>query len=224
MTWLLLYHASIGDLLTTVKDDDGDDYRRNTRRRMEDHRGGGNSPPPLHIRVRNKLRYICESPLKRWHEEIQQVATFISDNIVTNDEHVDAKDEDNNSENDNVKPKDGVRIEFVDISLRLCLEQPLKTPFIAAVALVVNIRHPDVVAELLVNTALVVATGVAHGEWRDVKLALKLLACMQACLAGDGVFPVLDELFDRAGDLQTARSDDVRCTTRLGCLLRYEGK
>jgi nuclear cap-binding protein subunit 1 len=42
-----------------------------------------------------------------------------------------------------------------------------------------------------------------------VKLYLKLLACLQGCLEGDGVFPLLEELFSRAADLQTASSDDV---------------
>ena len=42
-----------------------------------------------------------------------------------------------------------------------------------------------------------------------MKLYLKFLACLQACLEGDGVFPLLEELFSRAADLQTASSDDV---------------
>ena len=32
---------------------------------------------------------------------------------------------------------------------------------------------------------------------------------MQDILEGDGVFPILDELFSRAADLQTASSEDV---------------
>ena len=48
------------------------------------------------------------------------------------------------------------------------------------------------------------------GAWREVKLVLRLLACLQGVLEGDGVFPILEELFSRAVDLQTASSEDVR--------------
>jgi len=142
----------------------------------------------MHIRVRNRLREICDSPLKRWHEETQQIGALVADHAADDQ---------------------AVRSEFLDFSLRLCLEQPLKTPFIAAVALIVNVRQPDVVRELLARTAAAVETAVAAGEWRDVKLALKLLACMAGCLEGSGLFPVLEELFNRAVDLQTASSEDV---------------
>ena len=47
------------------------------------------------------------------------------------------------------------------------------------------------------------------GDWREVKLVLRFLACLQGLLAGDGVFPLLDELFSRAVDLQTSSSEDV---------------
>lgn len=50
------------------------------------------------------------------------------------------------------------------------------------------------------------------GEWRDFKLLLRLLACSQSLLEGDGVFPVLDELFNRAVDLQAASPEDVSST------------
>lgn len=98
---------------------------------------------------------------------------------------------------------------FVNLVLQLALEQPLKTPFVAAVVLVVNTLQPDIVREILANTSATAETKIKEGQWRDVKLCLKLLACLQSCLSGDGVFPVLDELFNRAGDLQTASSDDV---------------
>lgn len=42
-----------------------------------------------------------------------------------------------------------------------------------------------------------------------MKLVLRFLACLQGVLDGDGVFPILDELFSRAVDLQTASSEDV---------------
>lgn len=91
----------------------------------------------------------------------------------------------------------------------MVLEQPLKTPFVAAVILVINSSKPEVIDALLVRIASATEESVKQGEWRDVKLYLKFLACLQSCLEGDGLFPVLDELFSRAVDLQTASSEDV---------------
>ena len=48
------------------------------------------------------------------------------------------------------------------------------------------------------------------GAWREVKLVLRFLACLQGLLDGEGVFPILEDLFSRAVDLQTASSEDVR--------------
>ncbi len=51
------------------------------------------------------------------------------------------------------------------------------------------------------------------GAWREVKLYLRFLACMQGMFEGDGVFPILEELFSRAADLQMKSSEDV-CLAR----------
>lgn len=47
------------------------------------------------------------------------------------------------------------------------------------------------------------------GAWREVKLVLRFFACLQGLLEGEGVFPVLEDLFSRAVELQTASSEDV---------------
>ena len=47
------------------------------------------------------------------------------------------------------------------------------------------------------------------GYWREVKLVLRFLACLQGLFEEDGVFPLLEELFSRAVDLQTSSSEDV---------------
>jgi nuclear cap-binding protein subunit 1 len=100
----------------------------------------------------------------------------------------------------------------------MVLEQPLKTPFVAAVVLVINASKPDVLDALLARITSATEERVKEGEWRDVKLYLKFLACLQSCLEGDGLFPVLDGLFGRAVDLQTASSEDVsRKTPSLFC-------
>lgn len=47
------------------------------------------------------------------------------------------------------------------------------------------------------------------GNWREVKLFLRFLACIQGLFTGSGVFTLLEDLFSRAVDLQTASSEDV---------------
>ncbi|KAK3308073.1 MIF4G like-domain-containing protein [Chaetomium strumarium] len=158
---------------------DDDDYDRRAPRRRFD------APP--HVRVRKQLIAIAENPMRAWHEEVQTIANLFTDNW---DDEL-------------------LRSNFVDLVLQLAVEQPLKTPFLAAVVLVANGNKPEVVDMLLEKVARLVEDNIKAGEWRDVKLHLKLLACLQGCLEGEGVFPVLEGLFERAVDLQTASSDDT---------------
>ncbi|KAK4212359.1 MIF4G like-domain-containing protein [Rhypophila decipiens] len=161
--------------------DDHDDDRRggNQRRRL-------NEAPP-HVRVRKQLLNIAENPMRPWHEEVKSTADLFTDNWE--DERL--------------------RANFVDLVLQLSLEQPLKSPFLAAVVLVANLNKPEIVDMLLAQLVSNLESRLRDGEWRDVKLYLKLLACLQSCLEGEGVFPVLEELFARAVDLQTASSEDT---------------
>lgn len=46
------------------------------------------------------------------------------------------------------------------------------------------------------------------GLWRDAKLLLRFLGCLQILFEGDGIFATLEELFGRAVDCQTASSED----------------
>ncbi|KAK4224861.1 MIF4G like-domain-containing protein [Podospora fimiseda] len=125
--------------------------------------------------------------MRPWHEECQAIANLFTDNW---DDEL-------------------LRGNFVDLVLQLAVEQPLKTPFLAAVVLIANGDKPEIVDLLLLKLAGLVEKKIAEGEWRDVKLYLKFAACLQGCLNGDGVFPVLEELFSRAVDLQTASSEDT---------------
>jgi len=150
--------------------------------------------------VRKQLVAIAENPMRPWHEEVAAIANLFTDNW---DDEL-------------------LRGNFVDLVLQLAVEQPLKTPFVAAVVLVANTARPEVVDMLLVKLARLVEEKILTGEWRDVKLYLKLLGCLQGCLEGEGVFPVLEELFARAVDLQTASSEDVSlrrvcCVGRAAC-------
>lgn len=89
------------------------------------------------------------------------------------------------------------------------VEQPFKIPFVAAIVVIVNPQKPDVAQEILARAAKAIQEYLGVGHWREVKLVLRFLACLQGLLKGDGVFPILEELFSRAVDLQTSSSEDV---------------
>ncbi len=89
------------------------------------------------------------------------------------------------------------------------VEQPFKIPFIAAIVLVVNPSQPEIAQEVLAKAGTIIQEHLEVGAWREVKLVLRFLGCLQGLLEGDGVFPILEELFSRAVDLQTASSEDV---------------
>lgn len=175
--------------------------------------------------MRKQLQDIADLPLRGITDEVRGIAQLLADNY--DDQRL--------------------REIFVDLALQLVIEQPLKTPFVAAVVLVLNtlsfktqvplnaqnggedtameegtekpaepVAEPttQVVDDLLAKATAGVEEKVKVGEWREVKLYLKLLACLQNCLEGDGVFPILDTLFDRAVELQTASSEDVSYALR----------
>ncbi len=146
---------------------------------------------PVPLQIRKRLLGLAESPLQRWHEEAIGIAQLVAEN-------------DDDSQ---------LRENFIDLACLILIEQPLKTPFVAAVVLVLNTLKPDVALEVLRKVAGDVEAQIKDGQWREVKLNLKFLACLQSCLEGDGVFRVLDELLSRAVDLQTASSDDVSSFT-----------
>ncbi|RXG49143.1 hypothetical protein VDGE_08432 [Verticillium dahliae] len=160
------------------REDDEQDYRQQRRR---------HEPPPLPVRIRKQLLNIAESPLRRWHEEVQSIAHIVADNVDDTE----------------------LRENFIDLVLQLAVEQPLKTPFTAAVILFINTLRPEIVEDILGRLSIATETKIREGHWRDAKLLLKLFACLQSCLGGDGIFPILEELLGRALDLQTASSEDT---------------
>lgn len=97
------------------------------------------------------------------------------------------------------------------------IEQPFKIPFVAAVVMHANINKPAVAAEILKRTAEFCQQHMDQGKWREVKLMLRFLACLSGLFADDGIFPLLDELFNRAVDLQTASAEDVCVWSRGTC-------
>lgn len=112
-----------------------------------------------------------------------------------------------------------LRLRQADWRPRSILEQPLKIPFVAATILVVNAQKPELVVEVLKTTGEAAQKYINTGAWREVKLVLRFLGCLQCIYEGDGVFPLLEELFARAVDLQTASSEDVSRLPPAGYLL-----
>ena len=92
---------------------------------------------------------------------------------------------------------------------RRLTEQPLKIPFLAAVVLHLNTLKSEFTTEILKNVGEKLQRAINDGAWREVKLLLRFFACLQGMFEGDGVFPILDELFSRAADLQMNSSEDA---------------
>lgn len=160
-------------------DDEGGYDRRPQRRRYED------APPGT--RLRRQLLAVAESPMRNPEDEVKDIAKLVTDNYHDN----------------------YVKETYCDLVLSLVLEQPFKIPFVAASVLCANNEKSEAAAEVLNRTSILLQRHLDAGEWRNVKLLLRFLACLQPLFSDDGVFGILNELFDRAVDLQTASSDDA---------------
>ncbi|KAL8956927.1 MAG: hypothetical protein Q9193_005674, partial [Seirophora villosa] len=142
---------------------------------------------PAHLKVRKQLLAIAESPLKKTDEEIQVIADTVAEHYED----------------------DELRSNFPDLVLQIVVDQALKIPFVAAVILALNLKRPDLAQEVLTRATTALNEHFRTGAWREVKLLLRFLACLQGILEVEGVFPVLEELFSRSADLQAASIDDV---------------
>lgn len=109
---------------------------------------------------------------------------------------------------------DQVRGNLMDTIVAMICEQPLKIPFIAAVVLYANDLNADVSKELIARTNKRMAYTLELGEWRDFKLLLRFQACLQGILEGNGVFQILNQLFDWVIDLQSSSAEDVCANSR----------
>jgi nuclear cap-binding protein subunit 1 len=103
-----------------------------------------------------------------------------------------------------------VRDTFTTVVLKLVVEQPFKIPFVAAVVLYGNTEKSDMARDVVKLAGEKLQDALEAGQWREFKLLLRFLACLSPLFEEDGVMPILDELFNRAVDLQTASSEDVR--------------
>ncbi|BCS02405.1 NCBP1 family protein [Aspergillus luchuensis] len=142
---------------------------------------------PLIVKVRRQLLTIAESAARRAEDDAVSIAKSVADNYEDQE----------------------FRNSFVDIALDLVLEQPLKIPFVAATVLIANFQKSELVSDVLSRSGVCLQKYIDAGAWREVKLLLRFLGCLQCVFEGDGIFPVLEELFARAVDLQTASSEDL---------------
>lgn len=97
-------------------------------------------------------------------------------------------------------------------ALILCriLEQPFKIPYIAAVVLYGNQLQAEIAADTIKRVGDRLQEALGAGEWKEFKLVLRFLACLQPLYEGnDGVFALLSHLFDTVIDLQTENESDV---------------
>jgi len=102
-----------------------------------------------------------------------------------------------------------VKDTFGTVALKLVVEQPLKIPFIASTVLYANAENSAVAKDILGKAGETLQGYLDTGEWRGAKLMLRFMSLLSPLYEEDGIFQILDELFNRAVDLQTASQDDA---------------
>ena len=102
-----------------------------------------------------------------------------------------------------------VRDTFTTVILKLVVEQAFKIPFVAAVVLYAHQEKKELAADVVAKAGEQLQEFLEKGQWKEVKLMLRFLASLSRLYEEDGVLPIMDELFSRAVDLQTASRDDV---------------
>ncbi|KAF2114969.1 cap binding protein [Lophiotrema nucula] len=159
--------------------------RRHDRDRDEPHHRRPFREPAL-PKIRRELLNIASST-KLPQDEATDIARLLGDNY--DDEEL--------------------RNEFFAIFLQLIIEQPFKIPFVAAVAFYGNDIKSDIAADAIKRVADRAQTALNAGQWKEFKLLLRSLACLQPLFEEDGVFALLRQLFDTVVDLQSANESDV---------------
>ncbi|EON66612.1 hypothetical protein W97_05858 [Coniosporium apollinis CBS 100218] len=181
-----------------MADDDrrggGRGYNNNNRKRRFREEDDSDRRPqrrryeePISAKLRRQLLTIAESPMKQPQDEAQEIAKLFAEYYEEGDD----------------------KATFLDLMVQILTEQPFKIPFAAAVVLYTNETKPEAAAEIFTRVASKLQSSLDSGNWRDVKLILRFFGCLQVLFEGDGVFPLLDELFDRAVDLQVASQEDT---------------
>ncbi|SMR56682.1 unnamed protein product [Zymoseptoria tritici ST99CH_3D1] len=143
--------------------------------------------PPPGTRIRRGLLELAEDAGRLPHEVAANLAKLTAETYE--DEYV--------------------RDTFCTVALKLVVEQPFKIPFVAAVVLYGNAEKSEMARDVIKRAGEQLQDALEAGHWREFKLLLRFLACMAPLFEEDGVLPILDELFNRAVDLQTASSEDA---------------
>lgn len=78
------------------------------------------------------------------------------------------------------------------------VEQPFKIPFLATIILAANAEKPEVGKFAVESFGTSLQNYLELGAFTQVKLMLRLFACMGIMLEGDGIYSVLDSLRERA--------------------------
>ncbi|KIV85171.1 hypothetical protein PV11_00901 [Exophiala sideris] len=141
---------------------------------------------PLAVTVRKQVLSVAESPIRKAEEDVAIIAKTLAENYFDHD----------------------LTTGFVDLVAQLIVEQPLKIPFVAAIVLLANIHKPELTVDVLAKIGEALQNRLDQGVWREVKLYIRFLSCLQGMFEGDGVFSILEELFSRAADLQMKSSED----------------
>ncbi|KAF2755853.1 cap binding protein [Pseudovirgaria hyperparasitica] len=156
-----------------------DDYDRQPQRRKIEE--------PAFVKVRRCVLQLGDSGTKIPATETQEVAKKIAESY------------------EDSEVKGGV----LDLVIQFCVEQPLKIPIMAALCQYANDYNSDIAVELLTRAGKQAQAALEKGSWREFKLLLRFLACCQSLYNDDGVFGILDELFNSAAELQAASSADT---------------
>jgi nuclear cap-binding protein subunit 1 len=139
------------------------------------------------VKLRKNLLNIADSSMKLPEDEARDIASLLGDHF---------EDED-------------LRNEFFDLFMQLMIEQPFKIPFLGAIVFYANDNKPEISQEALKRVSARTQEALNGGQWKEFKLLLRFFACIQAIFEGDGVFAILQQLFDNAADLQSADENDV---------------
>jgi nuclear cap-binding protein subunit 1 len=142
---------------------------------------------PVASRLRREILIIGEPPVVNHTEDVMQHGKRIAENFED----------------------DQVRGPLLDTLVQLIAEQPLKIPFVAAIMRYANDQNADVTSQIVAKVAARAQESIELGLWRELKLMLRFLAILQDVFNDDGVFTILNELFNRAADQQSASQHDT---------------
>jgi len=168
------------------RNDDHSSYNRRPHHHYNNNNGRRRFDPPGTRLRKRLLQSFLDNTLHSPEEEIRDISGLVTSH---------AEDE-------------YVRDTFCDSVTSVCLEQPCKIPFLAALVLVVNGKSKDLVGDLVQKLGGLLELSIKAGEWIAVKLLLRFLACLGDVVEG-GVVGLLEELFERAVDLQSADPEEV---------------